>query len=105
MKIARNPHGRRDHRPAIVLLGAQWGDEGKGKATDILGDRVKYVVRYQSGNRAWYGLLFQKKVSCWSFQLAVSFKVYLTAFKCSTSSTKLKTVFTLDLLSKYSVTF
>ena len=37
---------------AIVLLGAQWGDEGKGKATDILGDRVKYVVRYQGGNNA-----------------------------------------------------
>ena len=33
--------------PALVLLGAQWGDEGKGKATDILGDRVDYVVRYQ----------------------------------------------------------
>ena len=29
--------------PAIVLLGAQWGDEGKGKASDILGDKVKYV--------------------------------------------------------------
>ncbi|NDI24579.1 MAG: hypothetical protein EBY87_03445, partial [Actinobacteria bacterium] len=26
---------------AIVLLGAQWGDEGKGKATDLLGDKVK----------------------------------------------------------------
>jgi len=30
--------------PAIVLIGAQWGDEGKGKATDLLGDRVQYVV-------------------------------------------------------------
>jgi adenylosuccinate synthase len=38
--------------PAIVLLGAQWGDEGKGKATDLLGDRVNYVVRYQGGNNA-----------------------------------------------------
>ena len=37
---------------AIVLLGAQWGDEGKGKATDLLGDRVDYVVRYQGGNNA-----------------------------------------------------
>jgi adenylosuccinate synthase len=35
--------------PAIVLLGAQWGDEGKGKATDLLGSRVDYVVRYQGG--------------------------------------------------------
>ncbi|MDZ7576776.1 MAG: adenylosuccinate synthase [Candidatus Nanopelagicales bacterium] len=38
--------------PAIVLVGAQWGDEGKGKATDLLGSRVDYVVRYQGGNNA-----------------------------------------------------
>jgi adenylosuccinate synthase len=38
--------------PAIVLLGAQWGDEGKGKVTDLLGERVQYVVRYQGGNNA-----------------------------------------------------
>ena len=40
------------HMPAIVLIGAQWGDEGKGKATDLLGDRVQWVVRYQGGNNA-----------------------------------------------------
>src|SRR5215472_8700824 len=38
--------------PAIVIVGAQWGDEGKGKATDLLGDHVDYVVRYQGGNNA-----------------------------------------------------
>ena len=38
--------------PAIVLVGAQWGDEGKGKATDLLGEQVQYVVRYQGGNNA-----------------------------------------------------
>ena len=38
--------------PAIVLVGAQWGDEGKGKATDLLGGVVDYVVRYQGGNNA-----------------------------------------------------
>jgi adenylosuccinate synthase len=38
--------------PVVVLLGAQWGDEGKGKATDLLGDQVDYVVRYQGGNNA-----------------------------------------------------
>ena len=38
--------------PAIVLIGAQWGDEGKGKATDLLGGRVHWVVRYQGGNNA-----------------------------------------------------
>ncbi|SHE55233.1 adenylosuccinate synthase [Streptoalloteichus hindustanus] len=38
--------------PAIVIIGAQWGDEGKGKATDLLGERVQWVVRYQGGNNA-----------------------------------------------------
>src|SRR5829696_2434356 len=38
--------------PAIVLIGAQWGDEGKGKATDLLGASVQWVVRYQGGNNA-----------------------------------------------------
>ncbi|PZG22665.1 adenylosuccinate synthase [Nonomuraea aridisoli] len=38
--------------PAAVLVGAQWGDEGKGKATDLLGGDVDYVVRYQGGNNA-----------------------------------------------------
>ena len=35
-----------------MLVGAQWGDEGKGKATDLLGSSVDYVVRYQGGNNA-----------------------------------------------------
>lgn len=34
----------------LVFLGSQWGDEGKGKATDLLGDRVDNVFRYQCGN-------------------------------------------------------
>jgi adenylosuccinate synthase len=38
--------------PAIVIVGAQWGDEGKGKATDTLGPRVDYVVKYNGGNNA-----------------------------------------------------
>ncbi len=38
--------------PAIVLVGAQWGDEGKGKVTDLLGGSVDYCVRYQGGNNA-----------------------------------------------------
>ena len=36
----------------IVLVGAQWGDEGKGKATDLLGDRIDYVVKFNGGNNA-----------------------------------------------------
>ncbi len=38
--------------PAVVIIGAQWGDEGKGKVTDALGGRADYVVRYQGGNNA-----------------------------------------------------
>jgi adenylosuccinate synthase len=38
--------------PATILVGTQWGDEGKGKATDLLADHMDYVVRYQGGNNA-----------------------------------------------------
>lgn len=47
--------------PAIVLVGAQWGDEGKGKATDLLGSRVDYVVRYQGGNNAGHTVVIGDK--------------------------------------------
>jgi adenylosuccinate synthase len=43
--------------PAIVLLGAQWGDEGKGKVTDLLGSRVDYVVRFSGGNNAGHTVI------------------------------------------------
>jgi adenylosuccinate synthase len=38
--------------PGTILIGAQWGDEGKGKATDLLADKMDLVVRYQGGNNA-----------------------------------------------------
>lgn len=38
--------------PGIVLIGAQWGDEGKGKATDLIGTKVDYVARFNGGNNA-----------------------------------------------------
>jgi len=38
--------------PAVVVLGAQWGDEGKGKATDQLGAATDYVVKFNGGNNA-----------------------------------------------------
>jgi adenylosuccinate synthase len=47
--------------PAIVIVGAQWGDEGKGKATDMLGDSVDYVVRYQGGNNAGHTVVIGDK--------------------------------------------
>ncbi len=43
--------------PGIVVIGTQWGDEGKGKATDQLGDRVDYTVRYSGGNNAGHTLV------------------------------------------------
>ncbi|MGI8683112.1 MAG: adenylosuccinate synthase [Mycobacteriales bacterium] len=60
--------------PAIVLVGVQWGDEGKGKATDLLGvgiktdgerpaARVDYVVRYQGGNNAGHTVVTPDGVS------------------------------------------
>jgi len=42
---------------AIIVVGTQWGDEGKGKATDLLADQVDYVVRYQGGNNAGHTVI------------------------------------------------
>jgi adenylosuccinate synthase len=38
--------------PAVVIIGAQWGDEGKGKATDLLAEQIDYVVKFNGGNNA-----------------------------------------------------
>lgn len=38
--------------PGIVIIGVQWGDEGKGKATDLLGERTDWVVKFNGGNNA-----------------------------------------------------
>src|SRR6201994_3231797 len=43
--------------PAIVLIGAQWGDEGKGKATDLLGSRIDAVVKFNGGNNAGHTIV------------------------------------------------
>ena len=43
--------------PAWIVVGTQWGDEGKGKATDLLADDVDYVVRYQGGNNAGHTII------------------------------------------------
>jgi len=47
--------------PAVVLIGAQWGDEGKGKATDLLGERVDYVVKFNGGNNAGHTVVIGDK--------------------------------------------
>lgn len=38
--------------PGVAIIGTQWGDEGKGKATDLLGNRIDYVVKFNGGNNA-----------------------------------------------------
>ena len=43
--------------PATILVGTQWGDEGKGKATDLLADEMDFVVRYQGGNNAGHTVI------------------------------------------------
>jgi len=47
--------------PVRVVIGAQWGDEGKGKIVDLLSDKTRYVVRYQGGANAGHTLKFDGK--------------------------------------------
>src|SRR5687767_5041590 len=48
--------------PATAICGLQWGDEGKGKATDLLADRVSMVVRYQGGDNAGHTVVIGEAV-------------------------------------------
>ena len=48
--------------PAMVVVGLQWGDEGKGKATDLLAAGVSYVVRYQGGDNAGHTIVLGDEV-------------------------------------------
>jgi len=48
--------------PASIVLGTQWGDEGKGKAVDYLADRMDYVVRYQGGNNAGHTVIAEGRL-------------------------------------------
>src|SRR5258708_4932918 len=41
----------------IVILGAQWGDEGKGKLVDLLADRFDFIIRYQGGHNAGHTIM------------------------------------------------
>ena len=43
--------------PGIVIVGAQWGDEGKGKITDLLAEQADAVVRFQGGNNAGHTIV------------------------------------------------
>ncbi|MBU1628521.1 MAG: adenylosuccinate synthetase, partial [Gammaproteobacteria bacterium] len=46
----------------VVVVGAQWGDEGKGKVVDLLAQRVAAVVRFQGGHNAGHTLVTGDKV-------------------------------------------
>ena len=66
MEMGHDPVGSRrpnprpeepNNMPATVVIGAQWGDEGKGKITDHMADNADYVVRYQGGNNAGHTIV------------------------------------------------
>src|SRR4030088_3566391 len=56
--------------PSIVIVGAQWGDEGKGKVTDLLAERADAVVRFQGGNNAGHTIV--RGGETWKFHLVPS---------------------------------
>jgi adenylosuccinate synthase len=60
--------------PGIVIVGAQWGDEGKGKITDLLAERADAVVRFQGGNNAGHTIV--RKGIEWKFHLIPSGILY-----------------------------
>jgi adenylosuccinate synthase len=60
--------------PGIVIVGAQWGDEGKGKITDLLAERSDAVVRFQGGNNAGHTIV--RGTQEWKFHLIPSGILY-----------------------------
>jgi adenylosuccinate synthase len=60
--------------PGIVIVGAQWGDEGKGKVTDLLAERADAVVRFQGGNNAGHTIVRGSRE--WKFHLVPSGILY-----------------------------
>ncbi|HWB68799.1 MAG TPA: adenylosuccinate synthetase, partial [Solirubrobacterales bacterium] len=55
----RAGRNRQNHTlmPGLVIVGAQWGDEGKGKVTDLLAERAEMIVRFQGGNNAGHTIV------------------------------------------------
>ena len=45
----------------VVIVGVQWGDEGKGKFVDLLAQEIDYVVRFQGGNNAGHTVIVDGK--------------------------------------------
>ena len=69
---SRDPYTSRV--PGIVIVGAQWGDEGKGKVTDMLAERADAVVRFQGGNNAGHTIV--RGGEEWKFHLVPSGILY-----------------------------
>jgi len=46
---------------SVVVVGTQWGDEGKGKVTDFLAEKANVIVRFQGGNNAGHTIVFDNK--------------------------------------------
>ena len=51
-----------NNMPATVILGAQWGDEGKGKLVDRLAEQATWVARFQGGNNAGHTVVIGDRV-------------------------------------------
>ena len=60
--------------PGIVIVGAQWGDEGKGKVVDLLAERAEGVIRFQGGNNAGHTIV--RDGETWKFHLIPSGILY-----------------------------
>ena len=64
-RVQRRPalaNSRGDYMPATVILGAQWGDEGKGKLVDRLAETATWVARFQGGNNAGHTVVLGERV-------------------------------------------
>ena len=53
--------------PNVTVVGAQWGDEGKGKIVDWLSNQADIVVRFQGGNNAGHTIVIKKKKNSTKF--------------------------------------
>jgi adenylosuccinate synthase len=60
--------------PGIVIVGAQWGDEGKGKVVDLLAEQAEAIIRFQGGNNAGHTIV--REGETWKFHLIPSGILY-----------------------------
>ena len=60
--------------PGVVIVGAQWGDEGKGKVVDLLAEKADMVIRFQGGNNAGHTIV--RDGVKWKFHLVPSGILY-----------------------------